>query len=189
MYGEEISYEISLVKSSDKKLFELFSCGNISLDKYIKSEIFEESSLVNPDGLHFKVTTETNGKIVVIGFFSLATSGIIHRVENYSHIFPSIKIDVFAIDKNYQKLHYDKASETAENPDDHYYFSDDIMGQVIRHCRKINDEYVLSDYVILYADKNALRFYHRNMFEDYTEFMEPEQNQEVKKLYPMFFTL
>lgn len=189
MYGEEISYKISVVKPEDKNLFSGFSCSNEKLDKYIKEEIFEGKSIENPDGLHFKVTSNEKNGERAIGFFSLAASGIIHRIENYSHILPAVKIDVFAIDVNYQKIHYDKDSENSENPDDHYYFSDDIMCQVIKHCRTINEQYVLVDFIILYADEKAVRFYKRNMFEDYVPYMEPEKNQEVKNLRPMYFRM
>ena len=46
-------------------------------------------------------------KIKLIAVVSLAASAIIHTETNYMELLPSAKIDVFAIDKSYQKLHYD----------------------------------------------------------------------------------
>ena len=36
-----------------------------------------------------------------------------------------------AVDKMYQKMHYDSFSEKSPNPEDHYYFSDDINELVL----------------------------------------------------------
>ena len=60
----------------------------------------------------------------IIAVVSLAASAIIHTETNYMELLPSTKVDVFAIDKSYQKLHYDNESETAIDRENHYYFSE-----------------------------------------------------------------
>lgn len=160
-YGEEISYDYHMIKPGDYTALQAFSCGNERLDKFIHGELIVDGEVNTEDGLPFKVEDTSTRKI--IGVISLAASGIIFKVDNYTHVLPSIKIDVFAIDKAYQKLHYDYASKSSECPDDHYYFSDDVMGTFIKHCRDIAEEKAIAHYIVLYADKKAKRFYTRNL--------------------------
>ena len=172
-YGEEISYSFELVGVGDYDSLQLFECTNERLDRHIREDIIQNNVVMNEDGLYFKFVDTYRDKIISI--VSLASSGIIYKVDNYTHVLPAIKIDVLAVDKEYQKLHY--------------YFSDEIIGVVISHCRKISEEYALADYVILYADKKAYRYYERNGFLDYSEFMIRENNQEVSKNIPMYLEL
>ena len=60
---------------------------------------------------------------------------------------------------------------------------------IISHCREMSEKYALVDYIVLYADKNAYRYYERNGFSDYTEFMVKENNQEIHKNIPMYLKL
>ena len=71
------------------------------------------------------------------------------QIFNFLHV--AIKVDVLAVDEKYQKMHFDKFSEETENPDDHYFFSDDIMGTIIRHCRNVSEKDVLAGYTVLFG--------------------------------------
>lgn len=121
-YGEEVSYNYDLIKPEDYTALQAFSCGNEQLDNFIHKELISDGEVCTDDGLPFKVVDLSTNRI--IGIVSLAASGIIYKVDNYIHVLPAIKIDVFAIDVKYQKMHYDYVSEQSENPDDHFYFSD-----------------------------------------------------------------
>lgn len=48
---------------------------------------------------------------------------------------------------------------------------------------------MLADYIVLYADKDAYRYYERNGFLDYSEYMIKENNQEINKNIPMYMEL
>lgn len=184
-YGNEINYsELKIVKSEDRNKLQTFSCGNKSLDDYIRNEIFDNKE---PQGLHFIIEDKNNGNVIC--FVSLATSGIIYRVGNYSHVLPSIKIDVFAMDEKYQKIHLYEESEKSNNAEEHCYFSDSIMADVIMHCRIVDENYAMVDYIMLYADKKAERFYLRNGFGYFGEYMEKEINMEINKNIPMYLAL
>ncbi len=187
MYGENVKYSIELLTFGDKNRIQSFSCGNESLDRYIKTEIFSSGELDCSDGLHFKVFLKESGEI--IGFFSLAASGIIHKVMNYLKILPAVKIDVFAIDLKYQRLHFNEESEKAENPLDHLYFSDAIMLEVVKRIRNISETEACVDYIVLYSARNKEHFYTRNMFSPFEPFMEKESNQEIIKNIPMYLEL
>lgn len=186
-YGEDIEYSIGVLEYSDKSDIQEFDCGNEIINSYIRAEIFGETELLLTDGLHFKVCISGTNKI--IGFFSLASSGIVHKMDNYLHMIPAIKIDVFAIDKNYQKIHFNKESKQSINNGEHYYFSDQILMEVVRHCREIDTKFALVDYIVLYAAKNAVHFYERNFFGSLEPYMLNEQNMEINSNIPMCMAL
>ncbi len=186
-YGKEISYDYHLIKPGDYNALQAFSCNNINLDRYIHNELIIGDEINTDSGLPFKVEDTATRKI--IGVVSLAASGIIFKVDNHTQVLPSIKIDVFAIDKKYQKLHYDLESEQSNIPDEHYYFSDDVMGTFIKHCRNISEQQAVAHYIVLYADKKAKRFYTRNLFSDFSEFMIKEKNMEIEANDPMYMEI
>lgn len=161
-YGEEVNCTFGLLNASDKCKLSCFSCGNDKLDYFIKNEIIVNGTIINEDGLIFKIENKDTKEIIAI--ISLAASGIIFTQTNYMKVLPAIKIDVFAVDVKYQKMHYNEESKLATNHDEHYYLSDFIMCKVIQHCNEIAEEKVLVDYILLYADKRAKRFYDRNFF-------------------------
>lgn len=186
-YGEEVEYKFNLLEASDKKKLKSFSCGNIKLDNFIQGDIIPESSVINDDGLTFKVEDVKNNKIIAI--ISLATSGIIFKQTNYLKLLPAIKIDIFAVDKDYQKMHYNKESEQDPNPSNHFYLSDCIMSEVIEHCNTISEKYALVNFILLYSDKKAYRFYQRNSFLNFESFMEKENNMKINDNIPMYIKL
>lgn len=186
-YGEDISYDYNLLENSDIGKLKTFDCGNGVVNSYIHEELVENNEIHNVDGLHYKFFDLDTHEIIAV--VALASSGIIYTVTNYTHILPAIKIDILAVDTKYQKLHYNEESEQSDNPDEHYYFSDEVMGDIVKFCREISEKKVLADYIVLYADRNALRYYERNWFEDFSEFMVGEQNQEINKNIPMYMDI
>lgn len=186
-YGEEISYEYDLLRVEDCESLQPFTCGNKQLDNHIHNDVIVDNEIVDEDGLYFVFKDKETKQIIAVA--ALATSGITYQIDSYMHVFPAIKIDVLAVDVKYQKLHYDAESEKAENKNEHYYFSDDILGTLIAHCRQISEEKALVKYIILYADKKAYRYYERNHFSDFKEFMVKEHNMEINENIPMYMQL
>ncbi len=187
LYGEEVEYKYDLIKPEDRVKLQAFSCGNQKLDAYIQEGLIMKGKVDTDVGLPFKVWDVNTGEILAV--FSLAASGIVWRVDNYTHIVPAIKIDILAVDIRYQKMHMDAFSKGSDNPEDHYYLSDSIMCEIIKHCRDIAENRATARYIILYADKKAKRFYERNMFSDFIEFMEKENNMEIVENDPMYMEL
>lgn len=186
-YGEEISYDFNLLKVEDYDDLQPFSCGNEKLDAHIHSGVIQNGEIVDEDGLYFVFRDKSTSKIIAV--VSLATSGIVFEQTNYMHVLPAIKIDVLAVDVNYQKIHYNSESEAATDPDMHYYFSDDVMGEILWHCREIDANMALASFIVLYADVKAYRYYERNGFLDFEEYMVKESNQEINKNKPMYMRL
>lgn len=186
-FGEEISYDYELIKSEDYDLLQTFSCGNEKLDYFFHNELIQNGEVNIEDGLPFKVYDKKDYRI--IGIVSLAASGIVYQVSAHTHVLPAIKIDVFAIDKSFQKLHYDMESKESSCRADHFYFSDAVLATFVQHCRWIAEEKAVAHYILLYADVNAKRFYERNLFMDYTEYMVKENNMEIRKNIPMYLEI
>lgn len=187
LYGEEVKYKYDLIKPEDKSKLQAFSCGNNKLDMYIQQELIMDGVVDTDDGLPFKVWDVNTGEIISV--FSLASSGIVGKVDDYTHVFPAIKIDILAVNVKYQKMHMDSFSKESVDRDDHYYLSDSIMCAIIKHCRYIAEHMATAKYIILYADKKAKRFYERNMFSDFVEYMEKENNMEISENDPMYMVL
>lgn len=185
--GESINYEIVLLKAEDHTALQLFKCNNEVLDNHIRHHVIKNGNIVDEDGLYFKIQDSSNNKIVAV--VSLATSGILLQISNYSHMLPAVKIDILAVDNTYQKMHYDSDSESAESPDDHYYLSDDILCKIISKINEINERYALVDYVVVFADHSALRYYFRNKFLKFEDFMCIEHNMEINENIPLYLPL
>lgn len=194
-YGEQVEYEHSLIKLEDLGKLQAFSCGNKKLDHFFHKELIHEVNIYGikekmidtDEGLPYKVVDKKTGDIIAV--YSLAASGIFFEQTNHMQTIPALKIDVFAVDERYQKMHMDVESQEEENPDEHRYLSDSIMCDVISRCVKISQEYATIRYIILYADKNAKRFYERNLFNPFLEFMKKERRAEIAKNDPMYMEL
>lgn len=63
-------------------------------------------------------------------------------------LLPSAKIDVFAIDKSYQKLHYDNESETAIDRRTITILVIVYWLEVIRHCVEISEKSILVNFIL-----------------------------------------
>lgn len=191
-YANEIEYDFSLLKPEDYDKLQAFSCGNEVLDAYIHRDVIKKENehfYVNcEDGLHFKIWDKKTGAI--LGFVSLAASAIVFNVDTtYTTHLSAVKIDVFAINEKYQKLHYDEESATDPDSQNHYYFSDEVMGSTLLHIKNTSENNVLINYIFLYSDKEKVHFYERNHFERFHRFMVGENTQEIRNNIPMYIRL
>ena len=187
MYGEDIAYECDLIKPEDAEALRVFSCGNKNLDYFFHKELIAKGKVNVEDGLPYKFYNTETGEIYAV--VSLAASGIIHHIDGYTKILPAIKVDVLAVDTKYQKLHLNVESEASTDADEHFYFADKIMCDVVKKCRAVAEKEVTARYILLYADEKALRYYQRNYFSDFTEYMEREHNMEIEANTPMYLEL
>lgn len=81
--------------------------------------------------------------------------------ENDSITYPAAEIKYFAIDKTYQHKSYD----------DDFKFSDLMLCEVLKKLIEISEEAISFDYILLYSVPEAVNFYKRNGFCEFTEFM------------------
>lgn len=60
-YGEEISYEFTLLEVGDVENLQLFKCGNERLDSHIRNDVIKNGEVINEDGLYFKLKFQRIG--------------------------------------------------------------------------------------------------------------------------------
>lgn len=174
-FGREINYSIERLSPDNIKLLGDFSCENESIDDYL-----HKKALTDTENVCYLCRDLNMNKI--IGFASLACSGIYHRVDNFIQTIPAIQISYFAIDQQIHKLLYDEE-------DMHFYFSDMFFCNILEKCNEISEIYVGAAFVVLYAVPDAKHFYERNRFQDYTEYMQRDHTRYLDGCTPMFIEL
>lgn len=169
-YGEEVNYTIE----KNKSYTDNFDCGNEEINNYLKNKAIEDDI-----GLTYLVIDKFN---TVVGYCTIACSGITHKYQNNIRTIPSIEIRYFAIDSKLQKLQYDKT-------DKHYYFSDYVMSEFMYKCSEIAGNIIAARYIILYSVENAVKFYTRLGFCDFVEFFEPNKYRYIDGCKPMYIEI
>lgn len=168
---KNFKYKFKRISSVDIELIEEFSCGSPELDK----KLLQMKD--NDDGTTFVFLDETNGQI--IGYCTYCASGLKKSYENDSVTYPAAEIKYFAIDKTYQHKAYDED----------FNFSDLMLCEVMRRLIEISENSISFDYILLYSVPDAVSFYKRNGFYEFTEFMEHDSYNYINGCIPMFFPL
>lgn len=175
--GEDIQFDILPYTKDYENAVRLFDCGNEVLNNYLFEKAANDFNAVT-----YLVVNRDNGE--VIGFISLACSGIQYIADDecLRVTLPAIEIKYFAILNTLHKLVYD-------DMDEHFYFSDMVLCEVLKKCRYISDEIVGAKYIILYSVEDAVHFYERNLFKTYTEFMSQDKIRYLNGCIPMYMEL
>ena len=173
-YGKEVEYTIE--KLTQKNIFytENFDVGKEEINHYLKHKELDDDI-----GLTYLVIDQYSS---VVGYCTIACSGITHRYQNNIRTIPSIEIRYFAIDSKLQKLQYDKTEE-------HYYFSDYVMSEFMYKCSEIAENIIAARYIILYSVEDAIKFYTRLGFCDFAEFFEADKYRYIDGCKPMYIEI
>ncbi len=174
-FGHDINFKMRVLSPNDKELLGDFDCGNEVINDFAINKLAQQSDYVT----YVFEDTDINQ---VIAFASLACSSIKYECQNIVQSLPAIEIKYFAIKKQLQKFKYDE-------DDDHFYFSDMILSKIILKCREISEQIVGANYIILYSVPNAVKFYTRNFFEDYSEYMLKDNISFLDGCKPMYMPL
>lgn len=173
--GNNISFNIVLYTDEYKDVVSDFDCGNEVINDYLKN-----SALSDSDNVTYLFVDISNN---IIGFSTLCCSGIRYTVgKGYQSTLPAIEIKYFAILSDLHKLIYDET-------DEHFYFSDKVFCELLKICRDISQDVIGARYIVLYSVPDAVRFYKRNMFEIYTEYMSKDKTTFLNDCVPMFMEL
>lgn len=176
-YGKQVKYSVIDLSSVDEKLIEDFSCGNNEIDRIIKNKNSPESTI--------KLVMDDKKKCL-IGFIAYQASGIRLYYENTAITKPALQINYFAIDSRYQHLQYDNHEDFQENK---YNLSDEIFCEFLKLFRKISEEFLYFEYIILYSVPNAKNFYIRNFFEEFNTYMSPDKYRYLDGCLPMYMSI
>lgn len=153
MLGKDIKYKICLRSPDDIPLGD-FTCGKEKIDKIIRN-----NALANC--VTYLVKNQPGDKI--IAYCSLSCSGIHQQIGNIIQVYSAIEIKCFAVLDKLHKLPYD-------NDDEHFYFSDKILCEMVNICRDISENQVGAGCIVLYSVPEALNFYQRNNFKSFDEY-------------------
>ena len=174
MGNEEIGlpkYTFKRASSVDISSIEDFTCGSDELDqKLIQMKSCDEGTTV---------VCIDESKCKIIGYCTYSTSGLTISYENDVVTKPSAEIKYFAIDKEYQHLSYNEDMN----------FSDFMLNNVISTLMKISETTISFEYILLYSVQDAVSFYERNGFLNFSDYMEKDSYTYINDCVPMFMEI
>ena len=174
-----LSFDVERAEMSLQDTFSRFECGNASINKYLS-----ENALSDDETVTYIYLDTDNGS--VIGFASLACSGITVSMEGYRKTFPAVEIKYFALATEYQKM---RLMDNEGFIDEHYYISDEIFANVVKKISDIAATIVGANKIVLYAVPSALGFYERNGFSSFLEYMEPDHTAYLDGCIPLYLDI
>lgn len=180
-YGMDYSISFHRISVADSDLLKDFHCGNPAIEQFIH----EESLFAGKDVTYLFIDTENQS---IIGFCSICCSGISCVEEDtekklFTTIIPAIEIDYFAIDEEYRSLRLDKDSNRYET------LSQSLFLFMIHKIEEITHTVVGATHICLYAVPQAVSFYKRCGFCEFSPYMNRDELPFLDGCIPMFYTI
>ena len=192
MYGQEIEYKlVKLDRVTDvNRLIARFDCDNLMLNYYLGTQALHDTEhttylFVSPDDSE------------MYGYVSFQCSGLSTLTQDehkWRITSPAIQISYFALETVYQHLLY--------RPDvAHLYLSDMMIQDVISLLANIATQTVAAKYLIAYSLPTAEKFYRRNGFKAFSEYISTipstdkvkkavaDESQFIQECVPMFLEI
>lgn len=154
-----------------------FSCGQESIDRYFRENLFEDN-----DAVPYCFWAEAD-KQSLVGIASLSCSGIIIHSGSSFNITPAIEVKIFAVSVNFQHQIY---------PDDDegkWHWSDYCLYYLLGEIADISSYVCGANHVVLYSVPEAIRFYERHKFRRFIGDMEMPSNSFISGCTPMFLNI
>lgn len=167
---------MEVVSEDSTSFFSAFSCGNAEIDKY-----FREEAQHDMQNVCYAYRNKANNDVV--GAAAVCCSGINFGNENSVQLIPAIKIDYFAVSEKYQGINFPGAEEEC------FHVSDAFLCDLIREISTISEFYIGAAYILLYSVPGAFKFYDRNHFEKFEDYMKPESRLYLEGCIPMYMPL
>lgn len=180
-YGLDYSISFHRISAADSDLLKDFRCGNPAIEQFIR----EESLSSNQDVTYIFIDTENQN---MIGFCSICCSGISCIGKDsggqvFTTTIPSIEIDYFAIDEDYRSLRLDKDSNRYET------LSQALFLLMIQKIEEISHTVVGATHICLYAVPQAVNFYKRCGFCEFSPYMNRDELPFLDGCVPMFYAI
>jgi len=174
--GENISFKVIPYDKEYIAIVKDFDCGNSEINKYLVNDALDDADAKT----YLVINTDTSD---IIGFTSISCSGVHYTFDDtLQATIPAIEIKYFAITNELHKLVYD-------DTDEHFYFSDMVLCELLRIIRDISDNVIGARLVVLYSIDSAKQFYARNMFKPYEPFMLKNNTRYLNGCTPMYMPL
>ena len=170
---------ITKYTSEYKDLKRHFSCGNIVIDNFLKSD----NALDENQGITYVLLSDR--KDAIIGYYNIEV-GRVDQIESagetilYKPMGGSVNINYLAIDRKYQ------GTKIAEIEGKNIYLGDYLLRDCGKRILQLRKEVGIV-FVTLYFTKQGYHLYHeRNSYEDFEDDMSTfvqESDMECYKLY------
>ena len=167
-------FYMEAVSEDSASIFSDFSCGNDEIDRYFREQAKGDRQKVC---YAYRCRHDKN----VVGLATLCCSGINIDSYNLVQLMPAMKIDYFAVSEKYQDMPFPDS-----NPDDHFFVSDAFLSELINEAHNISTNCIGASCIILYSVPDAVHFYERNEFEQFRNYMKPENSRYLEGCEPMY---
>ena len=94
----------------------------------------------------------------------------------------AINISHFAVSLAYQDI-------LCSADDEHFYLSDLFLCKLLSTIRLISEHFVGAEYIVVHSVPDAVHFYERNLFVEFSPYMRAEHNRYLEGCIPMIFRL
>ncbi len=173
------NYKIVTLEEAHRDCINNYCCNQDELNKYLKENAIKESEL----GIGItKIGISDEGEILF--YYTLCCSSIVESSSGIRIIYrPAVEIKFFSVNKRYHKIVYDQDEEGT------MYYSDLFLADVINDINTFTSNTCAAEFVVLYSVPEAVKFFSRNLFDAFEEFMEKSDNTYLMGCTPMFMTL
>ena len=168
---------MEVVSEDTASIFSGFVCGNEEIDQY-----FREQAQKDVQNVIYLYRNKINGD--VIGAAAICCSGINVGGKALMQLIPAIKIDYFAIMESYHGLRFPGTEE-----EERFHYSDAFLCELVHEIHKIAERFVGARFIVLYSVPEAVRFYKRNLFSEFMDYMGAEQHGYIEGCEPMYMAL
>lgn len=174
-YSKDIHTDTVLFSDEHTKMTQDFTCGNSEIDKKLKIELLHDRNCTT-----FIVVDVAKSKI--IAFYSLACSACVVSSHRQHYFHPAVEVKYFAVDENYQDWQF--SEDVADGCLSNIIFSD-----MLRQIHKMSEETFGADTIILYATKNAIKFYEKNYFKKFEASILENNERFLQGCLPMYMKM
>lgn len=174
------AFSLERLNSKTQKYCNDFDCGNEYINAFVRDTNSESTDRVS----YIYVDNRIKKAACV---YSLACSSIILQSAANITLIPAVEIKIFALDRNFQHKSYGVYERSKDDEDLTY--GDVFLSNAISSIVDFTTNICGSEYIVLYSVPEAEHFYKRNYFENFDNFMSPDQTIVNEDCIPMFYVL
>ena len=178
MYGKDIQFGIYKLTDEYKNQINNFSCGNKSIDEYLKKDAFEH--MQTGQSITKVVVKEDSNNI--IAYYSLSASSIVIESYEGKYFSPAVEVKMFAVLDELHSLNYSEDEDEGT-------FSEHLFSLIIRDIYELSENTIGISSIILYSVPKAFNFYYGMGFKSFEEYMITSDSRYLNGCKPMWFEL
>lgn len=176
LYGNEIPMSFERLNNDNVKYLQDFDCDNANINRCVI-----EDSLSKKTVTYLMIDTKAD---ILVAYCSLACTGVVEQVANIDYsMIPkmrsAIEIEFFAVHKDYRSLKFEESSKRYDT------LSSVIFRYCISYAKRIANEMVGAEMLVLYSVPKAVSFYKRSGFTPFRSNMGVDEDPFLKGCVPM----